>query len=84
MEGKNFYENIKIENILSFTAFSNKSENDMRFVFCAIAICYILNDFSYIDVSAVCKFIQNCFNYDGGFGQLPHLESHGSLFKTFF
>jgi geranylgeranyl transferase type-1 subunit beta len=52
----------------------------MRFVFCAAAVCYILNDFSYIDVNAACQFIRNCFNYDGGFGQLPRLESHGKTF----
>jgi geranylgeranyl transferase type-1 subunit beta len=49
----------------------------MRLVFCAASVCYILNDFSYIDVDSACQFIRKCFNYDGGFGQLPHLESHG-------
>uniref|UniRef100_A0A915DLB7 Geranylgeranyl transferase type-1 subunit beta n=1 Tax=Ditylenchus dipsaci TaxID=166011 RepID=A0A915DLB7_9BILA len=53
------------------------SENDMRFVFCAVAICYILNDFSFIDVVKVRSFIQSSVNYDGGIGQGPFCESHG-------
>uniref|UniRef100_A0A1I7W358 Prenyltransferase and squalene oxidase repeat family protein n=1 Tax=Loa loa TaxID=7209 RepID=A0A1I7W358_LOALO len=53
------------------------TENDMRFVYCAIAICHILNDFSTIDMKAVLNFIQRCVNFDGGIGQAPLLESHG-------
>lgn len=49
----------------------------MRFVYCAIAICHILNDFSTIDMKSVLKFIQRCVNFDGGIGQAPFLESHG-------
>ena len=84
MEGKHSSFQSSSNVCFSFTAFSNKSENDMRFVFCAASICYILNDFSYIDVEAVCRFIRNCFNYDGGFGQLPHLESHGIFDYSWF
>ncbi|KAM3718411.1 Geranylgeranyl transferase type-1 subunit beta [Dirofilaria immitis] len=54
-----------------------ETESDMRFVYCAIAICYILNDFSTINMKSVLKFIQRCINFDGGIGQAPHLESHG-------
>lgn len=32
-------------------------ENDMRFVYCAVVICYILDDFSYIDVPRTVDFI---------------------------
>lgn len=53
------------------------SENDMRFVFCASAICYILDDFAQIDVESMCAFIRRSVNYDGGIGQGPGLESHG-------
>lgn len=49
----------------------------MRFVYCAIAICHILNDFSTINMESVLKFIQRCVNFDGGIGQAPFLESHG-------
>jgi len=33
------------------------AENDMRFVFCAAAISYILNDWSGIDVDRMVDFI---------------------------
>lgn len=32
-------------------------ENDMRFIYCASAICYILNDFSTINVDKMVEFI---------------------------
>ncbi|CAD5216738.1 unnamed protein product [Bursaphelenchus xylophilus] len=61
----------------SFSAFSNQSESDMRFVFCAVSISYILNDFSFINVDLLCDFIQKSVSYDGGIGQGPQFESHG-------
>ncbi|CAD5212416.1 unnamed protein product [Bursaphelenchus okinawaensis] len=61
----------------SFSAFSNQSESDMRFVFCAVSISYILNDFSFINVDLLCDFIQKSVSYDGGIGQGPKFESHG-------
>lgn len=64
----------------SFSGAGNNTENDMRFVFCAIAICYILNDFTYIDVEKVCEFIRTSCGYDGGIAQGPNLESHGTKF----
>ncbi|KAG5895316.1 hypothetical protein JTB14_029149 [Gonioctena quinquepunctata] len=56
-------------------------ENDMRFIFCAASICYILDDWSAIDVEMMVKFVLNSISYDGGIGQDPELESHcGSTF----
>lgn len=49
----------------------------MRFVFCAVAICFILNDFTCINVENIKEFIRKCVNYDGGIGQAPFCESHG-------
>lgn len=71
----NFYKIIEI--ITSSFRGQQGTENDMRFVYCAIAICYILNDFSRINMKSVLKFIQRCVNFDGGIGQAPSLESHG-------
>lgn len=62
----------------SFSGTGDKtSENDMRFVFCAAAICYILDDFSKIDLNSMLSFIQRSVSFDGGIGQGPGLESHG-------
>ena len=53
------------------------SENDMRFLFCVASICYILNDFSTIDVDKAVAYILSSLSYEGGFGQGPFLEAHG-------
>jgi len=53
------------------------TENDMRFLYCAVAICTILDDFSYIDIEKILSFIRSSISYDGGIGQGPQLESHG-------
>nr|CAH7742850.1 unnamed protein product [Callosobruchus chinensis] len=65
----------------SFKGAVDGVESDMRFVFCAASICYILNDWSGIDVELMVDFILNSISYDGGIGQGPELESHcGSTF----
>ena len=41
----------------SYCPVAGGSENDMRFVYCASAICYMLNDWSGMDVDLTVKFI---------------------------
>lgn len=53
------------------------SENDMRFLYCVASICYILGDFSTIDVKKCVDYVLNSLSYEGGFGQGPFLEAHG-------
>jgi len=65
----------------SFKGALKGAENDMRFVFCAASISYILCDWSGIDVEKMVDFILKSISYDGGIGQGPELESHcGSTF----
>ncbi|XP_047951820.1 geranylgeranyl transferase type-1 subunit beta-like isoform X1 [Salvia hispanica] len=52
-------------------------ETDLRFVFCAAAICSMLKNWSGMDREKAKEFIRNCQSYDGGFGLLPGAESHG-------
>ncbi|KAM7285872.1 geranylgeranyl transferase type-1 subunit beta [Ixodes scapularis] len=61
----------------SFSASVNGSEDDMRFVYCASAICYMLHDWSGMDADDTLQFIRNCYCYDGGIAPYPGLESHG-------
>jgi len=61
----------------SFYSSLGGSENDMRFVYCAAAICYILQDFSTINVEGAVKYITNSLSYEGAMGQGVNLESHG-------
>lgn len=61
----------------SFKSNYEHGESDLRFVYCSLAICNILNDSSGINVNNAIKFISKCLNYDGAFGQNPGTESHG-------
>lgn len=53
------------------------SEADMRFVYCAAAICSMLGDFSSIDVDRSISYIISGQTYDGSFALLPGQEAHG-------
>lgn len=63
----------------SYCATLAGSENDMRFVYCAACICYMLQDWSGMDKDKTVAFILNSLSYDFGFGQGPGLESHGGI-----
>lgn len=60
----------------SFSSTASGGECDLRFVYCACAISHILQDWSGIDVCLAKAYIHGCFNYDGGIGLEPGLESH--------
>lgn len=49
----------------------------MRFLFCACAISYILNDFSGINIPRATDYIRSCTTYESGMGQAPGQEAHG-------
>lgn len=61
----------------SFCPLIDGSENDMRFVYCAACICYILQDWSAMDIQKVIEYIQKSVTYEGGIAQGPGLEAHG-------
>jgi geranylgeranyl transferase type-1 subunit beta len=61
----------------SFSPVSGGSENDMRFVYCAAAVCSMLQDFSGMDTELATAFIKSSQRYDGGFSQGGTRESHG-------
>eukprot|EP01100_Stratorugosa_tubuloviscum_P013648 TRINITY_DN6982_c1_g2_i1.p1 TRINITY_DN6982_c1_g2~~TRINITY_DN6982_c1_g2_i1.p1 ORF type:complete len:354 (-),score=148.24 TRINITY_DN6982_c1_g2_i1:55-1083(-) len=63
----------------SFCPVLGGSESDMRFVYCASAISYMLSDWSAIDINKMLNYIKSCQSYDGGFGQAPGCESHGGI-----
>jgi len=51
------------------------AETDLRFVYCAAAICSMLNDWTGMD---------KLKSYDGGFGMVPGSESHVSQVEELF
>ncbi|KAI3838396.1 hypothetical protein MKX03_000640 [Papaver bracteatum] len=61
----------------SFMPIHTGAEKDLRFVYCAAAISSLLNNWSGMDMEKAKEYIVNCQSYDGGFGLVPGLESHG-------
>jgi len=61
----------------SFRAALEGGENDMRFLYCAAAVCRMLDDWSGVDVEAAVSYVLASVSYDGGIGQGPGLEAHG-------
>ncbi|XP_037657053.1 geranylgeranyl transferase type-1 subunit beta isoform X1 [Choloepus didactylus] len=61
----------------SFCAVPEGSENDMRFVYCASCICYMLNNWSGMDMKMAIDYIRRSMSYDNGLAQGAGLESHG-------
>ncbi|KAK1356091.1 Geranylgeranyl transferase type-1 subunit beta [Heracleum sosnowskyi] len=53
------------------------AETDLRFVYCAAAICFMLENWSGMDREKAKEYILSCQSYDGGFGLVPSSESHG-------
>jgi len=56
----------------------HSTETDLRFVYSACVICYILDDWGDIDVDKLVEYILSCQRYDNGFAMDPGCESHGS------
>ena len=65
----------------SFVAIRGDCERDVRFVYMASAIRYILKGKTEVDfdVDAAKRYLERCRNYDGGYGQCPGAESHAGL-----
>ncbi|XP_055554565.1 geranylgeranyl transferase type-1 subunit beta isoform X2 [Falco cherrug] len=61
----------------SFCAVLEGSENDMRFVYCASCICYMLDNWSGMDMKKAIGYIRGSMSYDNGLAQGAGLESHG-------
>ncbi|XP_058448420.1 geranylgeranyl transferase type-1 subunit beta [Malaya genurostris] len=61
----------------SFSATIEGSEHDMRFVYCAAAICAMLNDWGKVDKRKMADYIMKSIRYDYGISQHYEMESHG-------
>ena len=61
----------------SFQCTTQGSENDLRFLYCACAISYILKDWSGVNISKAIEFVKSCISYDGAFVLYPGCEGHG-------
>ena len=61
----------------SFQCIAVGSEHDMRFLYCATAISYMLQDWSGIDQNRACQYIRKCKSFDGALALIPGQEGHG-------
>ncbi|KAF4351242.1 hypothetical protein G4B88_019344 [Cannabis sativa] len=61
----------------SFMPIHTGAERDLRFIYCAAAICSLLKNWSGMDKEKAKEYILSCQSYDGGFGLIPGSESHG-------
>ena len=61
----------------SFEATGFGTESGMRFLYCACAVSYMLNDWSGVDMDMAKDYIRKCTTYDGAMGLHPGQESHG-------
>ncbi|KAI8059086.1 geranylgeranyltransferase type I beta subunit [Gongronella butleri] len=52
-------------------------ERDARFIFCAAAISYILNDWSGLDIEKTVAYLRSLQSYEYAIGQCPGEEGHG-------
>jgi protein farnesyltransferase subunit beta len=52
-------------------------ENDLRSTYSAIVIASILDILTPELTENVVELVKSCYNYDGGFSPIPHMESHG-------
>lgn len=60
----------------SFMPIHTGAERDLRFVYCAAAICSMFENWSGMDRELAKEYILSCQSYDGGFGLIPGSESH--------
>ena len=61
----------------NFKSVSLFEESDLRFIYSACVISYLIDDFSGIDIELTHSYILSCRNQNGGgFGLCTYLESH--------
>jgi geranylgeranyl transferase type-1 subunit beta len=60
----------------SFQCIPLGSEQDTRFLFCACAISYMLNDWSAVNIDKACQYVKDCRSFDGGIALIPGQVSH--------
>lgn len=61
----------------SFSSTAGRTENDMRFLYCACTISTILNDWRGVDREKALAYVAASRSYDFVFGQAPGQEGHG-------
>lgn len=53
-----------------FSPTAGGAEFDMRYVYCAASVCYMLNDWSTFNIEKATEYIISSQGYDSGIGQV--------------
>ncbi|KAG6852461.1 hypothetical protein C0991_011763 [Blastosporella zonata] len=61
----------------AFSIVPGSNETDLRSLYCAFAICAMLDDWSAVNTDRAIAYIASCRTYEGGYGQAPFCEAHG-------
>ena len=67
-----------MHSLCSFSATLAGSESDMRFVYCAACICYILQDWSGMDIERTMNYITRCMVRK----DFAHIFAKGKVFPV--
>eukprot|EP00741_Cyanophora_paradoxa_P000472 tig00000405_g460.t1 len=59
-----------------FSPHTGGSERDMRYLYCAAAVCHHLGDWGGMDVDAAAAYVAASQTYEGGLGMGPGQEAH--------
>jgi len=73
------YQNPETGCFQALPRFFGPAEEDVRFIFGALCIANILNDWSGIDQEKLETYLLKCQNYSGGFGWSNFSEAHSGL-----
>jgi len=61
----------------SFSSVPRNGETDLRALYCAFALSFMLDDWSGINIERAITYITSCRTYEGGYGQSPNCEAQG-------
>ena len=61
----------------TFACTVHSAEADLRFVYSACAIAYMLGEWAGVDKARAIAHIRQCRQYDHAYGQIPGMEGHG-------
>ena len=61
----------------SFLSARDGGECDMRYVYCACCVCFMINDWRFVDMDKISEFVLKSVSFDFAIGQGPFLEGHG-------
>ncbi|KAH8829195.1 terpenoid cyclases/protein prenyltransferase alpha-alpha toroid [Flagelloscypha sp. PMI_526] len=66
----------------SFSTTATLTDGDLRTTYCAFVLCYLMDDWSCLNLETALEYISRCRTYEGGYGQFPGCEAQGGTTYT--